>query len=54
MYYNTTRPNKHTITEKKGILVKTSSEDNITGYKDIDNCDKILLNIISNAIKYTP
>ena len=52
--YETAISNFQPLAEKKGILLKTSIDDNITGYIDIDKFDKILFNILSNAIKYTP
>lgn len=40
--------------EKKQILTYSHEGDSIEAWLDRDNFDKIMVNIISNAIKYTP
>lgn len=42
------------LAHQKGIRLVTQIEKDIYGYLDCDKLDKILFNLVSNAIKYTP
>ena len=46
--------NFQSLARKKNISLSTRIEDGIWGYTDIDKLDKILFNLLSNSIKYTP